>query len=149
MDTKNISNYAIKYTFWRKHSPKHDHGTQDGGFPWCIPMSKVSLNDAFLVGYISKGLTRNRCHVTAIDMIGKRTSNLDREVFCCKCWSKIISYLNKHELWPKYGLLSQWWLHTKSKKTPRGVLAVLSSSWRHPVCAFWAKLLNESWCQIQ
>ena len=52
-------------------------------------MNKVSLNDAFLVRYISEGPTRNQCHVTAIDMIGRRTPNLDPEVVCCKIWSKI------------------------------------------------------------
>ena len=50
---------------------------------------------------------RNRCHVTAIDIIGWITPNLDPEVFCCKFWSKIISDFNKHEMWPKYGILSQ------------------------------------------
>ena len=84
-----------------------------------------------------QGPTRNRCHVTAIDIIGKRTPELDPVVFCCKIWSKIISYLNKHEIWPKYSILSQWWIHTKLKKTSKGVFAVLSSSWRYPVCDFF------------
>ena len=79
-------------------------------------MNKVSLNDAFLVRSISEGPMCNRCHVTAIDIIDRRTPNLNPEVFCCKIWSKIISYLDKHEIWPKYGILSQWWLHTQSKK---------------------------------
>ena len=63
-------------------------------------MNKVSLADAYLVRYICKGPTRNRCHVIAIDIIGKRTPNLDPEVFCCKSCSKVVSYLNKHEIWP-------------------------------------------------
>ena len=82
-------------------------------------MNKVALNDAFLVRYISKGPTRNRCHVTAIDIIDRRTPNLDPDVFCCEIWSKIVSYLNKHELWQKYSFLSQWWIHTTLKKTPK------------------------------
>ena len=150
METKNIRKNASKYTLrtcnigkksgclpLRKYSSKHDPGAQDGGFPWCIPMNKVSLNDAFLVRYISKGPTRNRCQVTAVDIFGKRAPNLDAEVFCCKIWSKIDFYLNNHEVWPKYGILSQWWLHTKLKRTSKGVLAALSSSWRYPVCDFW------------
>ena len=99
-------------------------------------MNKVSLKHAFLVRYISEGPTRKRCHVTAIDIIGRRTPNLDPEVFCCKIWSKIVSYLNKHEIWPKYGILSQWWLHAKLTKTSIYVLALLSHSWRYPVCDF-------------
>ena len=120
-----------------KYSPKHDPGAQGRGFPCCIPMNKVSLNDAFLVRYISNGPTCNRGHVTAIDIIGWMNPNLDPEVFCCKIWSKIVSYLNKHEILPKYGILSQWWLHTKLKKTSKGVFAVLSSSWRYPVYGFF------------
>ena len=116
--------------------PHIAHGAQDCGFPWCIPMNKVSLNDAFLVRYISKGPTSNQYHVTAIDIIGKRNPNLDPEVFCCEIWSKIVSYLNKYEIWPKYGILSQRWLHTKLKKTSKGVFAVLSPSWRYTVCDF-------------
>ena len=105
-------------------------------------MNNVSLNDAFLVRNISKDPTRNRCHVTAINIIGKRTPNLEPEVFCCKIWSKIISYCHKHEIWPKYGILSHWYLHTKLKKTPKGVFAVLSTSWRYPVCDFLGYIIE-------
>ena len=72
----------------------------------------VSFNDAFLVRYIFEGPTRNRCQVTAIDIIGRLTPNLDPEVFCCNLWSKKISYLIKHLIWPKYGILSQRWHQT-------------------------------------
>ena len=109
---------------------------REGAFLVAYLLNKVSLNDAFLVRHISEGPTRNRCHVTTINIIGWMTPNLDPEVFCCKMWSKIVSYLNKHEIWPKYGILSQWWLHTKLKKTSKGVFAVLSSSWRYPACDF-------------
>ena len=75
---------------------------------------------------------------------------LDPEVFCCKLWSKMISDLNKHEIWPQYGILNQWWLHTKLKKTSKGVFTVLSSSWRYPVCVtFRVESLNESWFQTK
>ena len=134
--TCNIGNQSGTYIYW-KYSPKHNPGVRGGGSPWCIPMNKVSLNDAFLVRYISEGPTRNQCHVTAIDIIGKRTPNLDPEVFCCKIWSKIVSHLNKHEIWPKYAILSQWWLHTKLNKTSKCVFAVLSSNWRYLVCDFF------------
>ena len=107
-----------------------------------IPMSKVSLNDAFLVRYISEGPTRNQCHVTAIDITGRRTLNLDPEIFCCKIWSKIVSYLNKHEIWLKYAILSQWWLHTKLNKTSKRVFAVLSCSWRYHVCDFFGLIVD-------
>ena len=98
-------------------------------------MNKVSLNDAFLVRCISKGPTRNRCRVTATDIIGKRTPYLDPEVLCCKIWSRIVLCLDKHEIGPKYGILSQWWLHTKSTKTSQ--YTVLLSSWRYHVYDFF------------
>ena len=134
--TCNIGNQSGAYISW-KYSPKHDPGARDGGSPWCIPMKKVSLNDAFLVRYTSEGSTRNLCHVTAIDIIGRWTPNLNPEVFCCKIWSKIISYLNEHEIWPKYAILSQWWLYTKFNNISKCVFAVLSSSWRYSVCDFF------------
>ena len=159
METKNIRNNASNCTLptcniwkqsWCLHLAKvHDRGAQDGGFPWCILINKVSLNDAFLVRYISKGPTRNRCHVTAIGIISKRTPNLNAEVFCCKIRSKIMSYLDKHEIWPKYGILSQWWLSTWLEKTSKVVFAVLSASWKYILCDFLAKSLNENWCQTQ
>ena len=168
------------------------------------------LEWGFLVRAISKN---NRCLVTAIVIIGKKTPNLDPEVFCCKIWSKIVYYLNTlrprqngrhfemyflewkcmnfdqdfswnvflmfelsifphwfrswlgtdqatthylNQWWLEYrriyaslGLnevinmkygnirhLSQCWLHTKLTKTSKVVFAVLSSSWRYPVCDF-------------
>ena len=115
----------------QKKPPKHGPGAQGGGSPWCIPMNKVSLNDAFLVRYISEGPTRNQCHVTAIEIIGRRTPNLDPQVLCCKIGSNIISYLNKHKIWPKYGILSQWRLHTKLNKASTCVFAVFSTNWRY------------------
>ena len=147
MDTKSIRNNASKYTLrtcnmWKQpgclHLAKVQPETRSwSAGQWCIPTNKVSLNDAFLVRYIPEGPTRNLCHLAAIVIIGKRVPNLDPEVFCCKIWSKIHCYLNKHEIWPKYGILSQWWLHTELKKTPKSVFAVLSSSWRYPACDFW------------
>ena len=110
---------------------------QGGGSPWGKPMNKVSLNDAFLVRWISEGPTRNQCHVTAIDIIGRRTPNSDPEVCCCKIWSKIVLYLYKHEIWPKYGILSQWWLLTKLNITSKCVFAVLFCNWIYPVCDFF------------
>ena len=140
------------YIEW-KYSPKHDHGAQGGGSPWCIPMNKVSLNDAFLVRWISEGPTRDRCHVTAIDIIGRRTPNSDPEVSCCKIWSKIVSYLYKLDIWPKYGILSQWRLLTKLNKTSQCVLAVLFYNCRNPVCDFlgvnhWMKTGVKPNCMI-
>ena len=115
------------------------------GSLWCIPMTKVSLNDALLVRYISDVLARSRCHVTAIDIIGRRAPNLDPEVLCCKIWSNIIFSINKHEIWPKYGILSQWWLHTKIKKHPN--VCLLYSAVEDTLCmTFWAKSLAECWC---
>ena len=102
------------------------HTYEQGVLEWCLS-GKI---------YLSEGPTRNRCHVTAIDIIGWMTPNLDPEVFCCKIWSKIVSYIHKHKIWPKYGILSQWWLHTKLKKASKGIFAVLSSSWRYPVWLF-------------
>ena len=128
-------NNLFVYIWW-KYSAKHDPGAQGGASPWCIPMNKVSLNDAFLVRYISEGPMRNQCHVTAINIIGRRTPNLDLDVFCCKIWSKIVFYLNKHELWPKFGILSKWWLHAELNKTSKCVFTVLSSCWRYHVCDF-------------
>ena len=119
MATRNIINHLSKYILrtcnigkpsgayikW-KYSLKHDPGARGGGSPWCIPMNKLSLNDAFLVRNISEGPKRNQCYVTAIDIIGRRGPNLDPDVFCCKIWSKIVSYLNKHKI-----CLSQRSLH--------------------------------------
>ena len=109
-------------------------------------MTRVSLSDAFVVGYISEGPTRNRCHVIAmiaIDIIGMRTPNLDPEVICCKVWSKVVSYLNEQEIWSKYGILSQWWLQ---KKPSTGVLAVLSFSWGYPVNYFLGYSISQEIC---
>ena len=145
MDTKNIRNNASKYTL-----PVCDIEEQSG----CLHLAKVQpktrswstglwfslvhVLELCLSGKIHiQGPTSNQCHVTAIDIIGKRNPNLDPEVFCCEIWSKIVSYLNKHEIWPKHGILSQRWLHTKLKKTSKGVFAVLSPSWRYTVCDFW------------
>ena len=149
MDTKNIRNNPSKYILrtcntgkqsGSLHLVKVQSETRSWstwrGRPWCIPMNQVSLNDACLVRYISEGPTRNRCHVTVIDLIGRRTPDLDPEVFCCKIWSKIVSYLNKYEIWPKYGILNQWWLHTNLNEIWNSVFVALSSSWKYPVCDF-------------
>ena len=87
--------------------------------------------------YIFKGPTRKQCHVTANSHYWQKITNLDPEVFCCKIWSKIVCYVNKHEIWTKYGILSHWRHHTKITKTPKGVFAVLSFNWRYPVCDFF------------
>ena len=150
MDPQNIRNKPLKYILrtcnigkpprWlhlEKIQPETRSWSTGWGSPSCMPMNKVSLNDASLVRYISEGPMRNRCQLTAINITSKRTPNLDPEVFCCKVWSKIFSYLNEHEIWPKYGILSQWWLHTKLNKTLKCVFAVLSSSSRYHVCDFW------------
>ena len=134
--TCNIGKQSGAYIKW-KYSLNYDPGARGGGSTWCIPMNKVSLNDAFLVRNISEGPTRYQCYVTAINIIVWRGPNLDPEVFCCKICSKIVSYVNKHKIWPKYAILSQRWLHTKLNKTSKCVFAVLSSSWRYPVCDFF------------
>ena len=48
----------------------------------------VSLNDAFLVWYISEGTMRNKYQVTAITLMGRRTPNFDPGVFYRKVWSR-------------------------------------------------------------
>ena len=44
---------------------------------------------------------RNRCHMTDIDILDRRTPNFDPEVFYSKVWGKIFSQLTEKELWPK------------------------------------------------
>ena len=101
-----------------------------------FPFMNFPLSIHALSG-ISEGPTSNQCHVTAIESIGRRNLNLDPEVFCGKVCSKIDSYLNKHEIWPKCAILSRWWLHTKLKRIPKGVFEALSSSWIFRVSDFW------------
>ena len=132
-----------KYQIWYSFCSDANPGAQMGGaglFPCCMPRNKVSLNYAFLVRHISEGPTCNRCHVTAINMIGWMTPNLDAEVFCCKMWSKIAFYLNKHEIWPKNGILSQWWLHTILKKTSKGAFSSIVLQLKIP--CVWLFRLN-------
>ena len=66
---------------WSKYSLKHGPGAQTGGFPCETPLDIGSLNDAPVVWYISKGPASNRCHVTAIHIMDRRTPNLDPKVF--------------------------------------------------------------------
>ena len=80
--------------------------------------------------------TRNQCHVIAIYIIRRRTLNLYPEVFYRKLWSMIYSYPIEHEMWPKYGILSELWLHAKLEKTSKSVFAVLSSSCRYLLSDF-------------
>ena len=131
----NPSKYVLRTCYIRKQSGcfhlvkvQSETRSWSTGRGLSLMHTYVSLNDAFLVRYISGGPTRNWCHVTAIDIIGRRTPNRDAEVFCCKIWSKIVSYFNKHEIWPKYGILSQWSLHTKLYITTKCVFTVLSTS---------------------
>ena len=49
-----------------------------GVIGWCLS-GKVNI----------RGPTHYRCHVTAINIIGKRTPKLDPEVFYCKVWENI------------------------------------------------------------
>ena len=78
----------------------HDQGVLE----WCLS-GKVHIG----------GPMRKRCHVAAIDIIGRRILNLDPEVYCCTIWSTIFSYLNEHDIWPNYDILSQWLLHANLK----------------------------------
>ena len=47
---------------------------------------------------------RNERHVTIIDIMGRRTPNIDHGVFYSTEWSKISSFFTEHELRPKHGI---------------------------------------------
>ena len=64
-----------------KVQPETRSWSTDRGFPCETPLDMGSLNDAPVVWYISKGPAINRCHVTAIDIMDRRTPNLDPKVF--------------------------------------------------------------------
>ena len=55
----------------------------------------LSMDGAFLARYISENPVCNRCHATALVLLGKKIPRLDAEVLVSKVWSKILSYLNK------------------------------------------------------
>ena len=104
------------------------------GCPWMTLFGKIHIREP-------------HAQPVSCDSHGHNWQEDPNFAFCCKVWSKIVSYLNKHEILPKDGVLSHGWLHTKSRKRSKGGPTVLSSSWRCPVNDFWAKSLNESWCQ--
>ena len=135
----------IQWCYSRKHHP----GAQSEGFPCWTAMTRVSLNDAILVRSISEGPKRNHCHGTAIDMIGRKTPNLDPGVFYSLVLNEIFSYLTKHEICTKHAVFGQWLDHTKSKKTLKMCLLYSPSL----VVSLWvtlgAKPLNKNWCQTR
>ena len=117
--------------------------------PCCIPMIRVSLNDAFLARYIhvTHGYTHNQCQVTAVDIMGCMTPNLDLGVFKNKIWNKIFHETSivlkiRHftpmiiscQIGENIGMVC-------SQYSP----LVIVTLW----VAFGAKSHNESWCQTQ